>query len=45
VTLPLAAMFEPPEGSNRLAAREPMLDTAVVLNGGLADGPDSHSAG
>jgi signal transduction histidine kinase len=45
VTLPLAAMFEPPKDSNRLAAREPLLDTAVVLNGGLADGPDSHSAG
>jgi signal transduction histidine kinase len=45
VTLPLAALPDAINDSNKVATPAPRLDTAVVWNGGLADGADSHSAG
>ncbi len=43
VTLPLAAIPKP--GEEVATARPPKLETELVLNGGLANGTDSHSAG
>lgn len=44
VSLPLAAIHEPPKAA-AVAANQPDFATALVFNGGLADGADSHSAG